>query len=255
MEKKLPLIKSLPWLCTLVAFICLPFSSSAQKSTELGFLVGVGAYSGDLAPSPFSAKQGGIALGLSYRNMFNPRVGVKAGVNYTRLGGDRLDVPQFNVPEENVTMKMGLVEITANFEWHPLGGPRFNNVDVLEKNWTPFISAGLGLAFGEAKISTASEFTGRFPENDDKNTFLTLPLIGGFRFDVSQFSTISLELGSRLVFSDFLDGVSVNGNPDRNDWYWIGGISYVHFLTGEKGTSSSIGGGKRGNKNNRRRRR
>ena len=250
MEKRVPVIKLTFWVLSFLVFSTL----SAQRSTELGFLIGAAAYSGDLAPSPFSARQGNLALGVSYRQMFNPKYGVKAGVNYARLTGDRLDVPQFNFPNQNVSMEMGLIEITANFVYHPLGGPRFNNVDILEKNWTPFISAGLGLAFGEAKLSTADEFRGRFPENDDKNTFLTLPLTGGVRFDVSQFSTISLELGSRIVFSDYLDGVSVNGNPDKNDWYWIGGISYVHYLSGEKGISTSnLGGRNRGNNNRRRR--
>ncbi len=254
MEKLIPSFQSFFRGQLLIMLFCLPLVVSAQKSSELGFMAGLAAYSGDLAPSPFAANRGGFALGVSYRNMFNPKIGVRAGVNYARFNANRLDVPQFNEPTQNVKMEMGLVEITANFEWHPLGGPRFNNVDILEKNWTPFFATGLGLSFGEAQITTESEFRGRFPENDDKNTFLTVPFIGGVRFDISQFSTISLEVGARAVFSDYFDGVSVNGNPDNSDWYWLGGISYVYFLSGEKGISTSTGGGKSTRNNNRRRR-
>lgn len=232
MKKRNPCANTIFRVPLLLLLLSLPAGLFAQESDELGLLVGATAYSGDLAPSPFAAQRINVAVGGFYRRMFDPKIGIKASINYARFRADRLDVPEFNNPRENIELKLGLVEITAQVEWHPLGGPRFNNVDVLEKNWTPFVAAGLGVAFGEAQLDTPPEFTDQFPEDDDKNLFLVVPLVGGIRFDVSRVSTLSIELGARAVFSDYLDGVSVYGDPDNSDWYWIGGISYVYYLGG-----------------------
>ena len=218
----------------LVLGLVLPFSAGAQTSSELGLFLGFSSYAGDLAPGPFALNQARPAFGGFYRYLFNRKFGFKAAGNYGQLRGDRLDVPTFISPPGNVEMKASILEITGNIEWYPLGGPRFNNAGLFIARWSPYFSVGLGLAFADADITTGPEYKGAgFPESDDRSTFLTMPISGGLRLDASEYLTFAFEIGGRTPFSDYLDGVSENGNPDKADWYWMGGLSIIFYLQGE----------------------
>ena len=41
---------------------------------------------------------------------------------------------------------------------------------------------------------------------------------------------VGLEFGLRKPFTDYLDGVSESGNPDKGDWFLIGGASLSYQL-------------------------
>lgn len=223
-----------------VALITLltPFALMSQKSSEMGVFLGISSYSGDLASGPFVTRHIKPAGGLFYRYMFTRKFGFRAMANYGAIAGELIDNPTFNAQinraEENYTMKAGLLEIGALAEWFPLGGPRFNNAGLFVPRWSPYLGIGLGLAFADAEITTGPEYRGgRFPEEDDKSTFLSVPIVGGLRLDMTEDITLSFEMGARPAFSDYLDGVSENGGPDNIDWYWIGGIKISYLLKGE----------------------
>ncbi len=217
----------------------IPVASSAQSSSELELLLGFSSYSGDLQPGPFAFRQVNPAGGLKYRYFFNRKFAFSAGANYGKISGDRLDVPTFVNKEETVEMEAGLLEVAANVEYYLRGGPRYNNAGLFIERWSPYFSLGLGLAFADAEVTTGPEYSGgRFPENDDRSTFLVIPLSGGIRLDYNEHWTVSFNIGTRAVFSDYLDGVSQNANPDVNDWYWFGGISIIYFLQGERSSHS-----------------
>ncbi len=224
-------LKSLGFI--LVLGLAMPFSSSAQTSSEIGLFVGFSSYAGDLAPGPFALNQARPAFGGYYRFLFSRKWGFKAAGYYGQLRGDRLDKPNFNFPAGTVSMKAGLLEITGNLEWYPLGGPRFNNAGLFIARWSPYFSVGLGLAFADADITVGEGFSGKFPESDDRSTFLTMPISGGLRLDATEYLTFAFEIGGRTPFSDYIDGVSQNGNPDKGDWYWMGGVSIIFYLQGE----------------------
>ncbi len=223
----------------ILALAIFPLLSNAQKAEEASALIGLSLYQGDLTPTPASARQAGIAFGGAYRYFFDSQKAFKVAVNYARLKGDLKDHPEFFSPERNLEMKAGLFELTANIEWHPFGLARFNDVGLFIPNWTPYISVGLGLAFADANVTTGPEFKGRIPESDDKSTFLVVPLTGGLRFDLTEEITLGMEIGARPVFSDYLDGISQNGNPDAGDWYWIGGVSAIFYIKGEVGRTTT----------------
>ena len=219
--------------------LLMPVLLKAQASSELELLLGFSSYSGDLAPGPFAFRQVNPAGGLKYRIFFDRKISFSAGANYGRISGDRLDIPTFVNKEGTVEMEAGILEVSANVEYYLRGGPRYNNAGLFIERWSPFIGLGLGLAFADAEVKTGPEYTGgRFPENDDRSTFLVIPMTGGLRLDYNEHWTVSFSIGARAVFSDYLDGVSQNGNPDFNDWYWFGGVSLIYFLKGERSTHS-----------------
>lgn len=45
--------------------------------------------------------------------------------------------------------------------------------------------------------------------------------------DLGKKVVISLELGLRIVFSDYIGGISYIGNSEKNDWYIFGGLIYL----------------------------
>ncbi|MCC7244331.1 MAG: hypothetical protein IT269_01515 [Saprospiraceae bacterium] len=69
------------------------------------------------------------------------------------------------------------------------------------------------------------------PEDGLKTLFMLAPMGVGLRFDVFDRLIIGVEGGWRPVFSDDLDGVKVNGNPESNDWYYYGGTT-ISFVLG-----------------------
>jgi hypothetical protein len=47
----------------------------------------------------------------------------------------------------------------------------------------------------------------------------------GFKIDVSRKVALGLEAGTRLVFTDYIDGVSESANPKERDWYTFAGAT------------------------------
>ena len=56
------------------------------------------------------------------------------------------------------------------------------------------------------------------------NTQFSLPIGLGVKYDLTNNLNIGFEYGIRLVWTDYLDGVSQAGNPNKNDVYFSGGI-------------------------------
>ena len=56
----------------------------------------------------------------------------------------------------------------------------------------------------------------------------------GVRADISEFFVIGLEVGWRPVFSDDLDGVRYNGNPESGDWYYFAGLTTSFIISNNK---------------------
>jgi OmpA-OmpF porin, OOP family len=72
-------------------------------------------------------------------------------------------------------------------------------------------------------------------KNLEKSTIaLSVPVGGGFRFRISDRSTLGIEAYTRMVLSDYLDGVSQSGNPEQNDWFFSGMVSFSHAFGSRK---------------------
>ncbi|MCB0571917.1 MAG: hypothetical protein KDC66_19250 [Phaeodactylibacter sp.] len=227
MKKRLPF----PLLLFLFSFLFL----NAQRSSEAGIFIGASNYMGDLSPSPLAANETHLAFGGHYRYMAGPKLGLKGSVSFGKISGS-----DSNIPLEDPTqgarrwdMEAGLMEVALQAEWHFLGTPRYNNAGLYTRQASPFLSAGLGLAFAEAKITTADGDKVRFPEPDDKSAFIVLPLSAGVRFDITESILLAGEFGVRATFSDYLDGLSEYANPKHNDYYLFGGITILYLIDAE----------------------
>ncbi|MCO6480820.1 MAG: hypothetical protein J5I94_29530 [Phaeodactylibacter sp.] len=225
----------------LTAFLLFPICLFGQASSEAGVFIGVANYMGDLAPSPLAANETRIAFGGHFRRMLNPKAALKGSVSFGKLTGADANIPmtETRVASRGWEMSTGILEAALQMEWHPLGGPRFNNAGVYQRQISPFIGAGLGLAFGDAKVKVPQNDQTRFPEADDKSAFIVFPMTLGIRFDVTESLIVTGEFSVRGTFTDYLDGVSENGNPGANDHYMFGGISILYLIEADYGPSYS----------------
>lgn len=194
-----------------------------QTSLELGGFVGLTNYYGDVAADLGSLQEIGRAFGLSGRYMVNRKFGIKWQAGKMEIRG--ADQTSGIHVQRGWKSKNSLLEISSQFEYHFLGKGKKNIAGQFNKNqFTPYLFWGLGCAFGKAEVSTRELHNSLFPEEKPSTAFMIAPFGAGFRFDLSKHFLFSLEIGKRAVFSDYLDGISVNGNSSTNDSYLFAGI-------------------------------
>lgn len=213
----------------LLLLMLLTWAASAQQEQEAGLRAGISNYQGDLVPKSIDLSQSGLSLGLTYRNFFLPQIAVNGSVSFNRIKADERNYPER--VGRGAVMEANLIEVSATGEWHPFGRERFNSLGVLNRRVSPFIYIGLGMAFGKTDVQLTGnkEIT---PEQTDSKYFI-LPFGGGLRYHLNDLFTLTADIGARPVFSDQLDGISINGNSNANDWYLQTGITLLYNLVAD----------------------
>ena len=204
----------------------------AQSSFEAGIFFGGTNYYGELSKTHGSFEEVGTGFGAWTRYMFNRNLGVKGVAGIMQLMGK--DETAEKHIERDWRMMNDIIEISAQIEYHPLGQGRRNIVGQFNKNqFSPYVFFGAGFSVGEAKVVVPERDKGLFPEMGQSNGFLVVPIGGGIRYDIDKYFMISLELGKRMVLSDYLDGISINGVSSTNDWYMFGGLFISILINAE----------------------
>lgn len=69
------------------------------------------------------------------------------------------------------------------------------------------------------------------PERGQKNhVMLVTPFGMGVRMIAGDRVSLGVEAGVRPTYADVLDGVSLNANPKKNDWYYTAGVTASYFI-------------------------
>lgn len=224
---------------SLLAALLLPFILlSAQLDTEGGIFLGVANYQGDLAPSPIAASEIRPAVGGIYRYWFTPHLAVRGTVTWAKLSADDRNRSNFTPGTRDWSMRGSLLELAVHPEWHFFEKARYGSTGLINRQYSPYVSVGLGAAFSNVKLQVPPDDRFKIPEVDAKKTFIVVPISIGMRFDINEDFLISAEFGTRCTFSDYIDGVSINGNPKKDDWYFFTGLSFVYVIeeiVGSKG--------------------
>lgn len=197
---------------------------NAQDRLELGPLVGVSYYFGDLNPStPFVNNH--LALGGIARYVFNDRIALKGSAIYTGLSGsyDPSNGILSGVPEGySFNRNIGDVALVAEINLFS-----YDHKYISTTVFTPYLSFGAGTVLYN-----------RAGEGGEKSVFvLSLPFGVGVKYKLNKWVRIGAEWSFRKLFVDDIEGdmvpddVSIiygNAKTHNNDWYSIVNV-YVTF--------------------------
>lgn len=206
-----------------------------ERYWETGVMGGLIQYSGDVADKRFELKETHAGYGAFFRYHLSEKFGLKANIYGGVISGKDVNSPRPLIKRRNFVFATSILEIGLVGEWYILGQPHmisgFHN-----PHFSPFVFGGIAGTFtnNDAQYYGSDEDRNRFlkvplPEEGIAMQFICVPLGGGIRYDLNDRIIVGAEAGARLMFSDGIDGISANGNPERNDWYYFGGatISYI----------------------------
>lgn len=209
--------------------ICFAFlfniSLFAQQNVELGGLVGVTLYQGDIAEDQIEISETQLGFGAYLSYLLNPKIILRGNAYYGKVSGD--DKNSVSLSSRGYSFEGNVLEIGFNTQWLIFGRNRMNNSGIFVPQFTPYLSTGLAIASIDVdlKYPDTEENNANFPEKEDTDTFLAIPFSVGLRYELAEFITLGAESGIRATFSDYIDDVSLNGNPNKNDYYWFGGVT------------------------------
>ncbi len=210
---------------------------------EVGLQGGISAYRGDLNLDKYFNKiygTGGIMLRYNHNQHFSARL----NGTYTVLRGSDLRSNQPYIilpPARQYEFETQLVELSFQAEVNFLPFTAGN----VETRFTPFLFGGFGGIYYDPKVIDPSTrmivvtddhwYNNEKP--DDFSNFSVISLFGfGFKFNIAPDFIAGVEWGMRYAGipgnngrgTDYLDMVSLKGNPKNNDWYSILSVSFTY---------------------------
>ncbi len=203
-----------------ITLLCLPLIGNAQ-SFEFGVLGGFSNYQGDLVESYLEFEETNLAWGLFVRYNFNEKFSARINYNNGQISGDDQNGTEEWRKERNFSFRSSINEFSLIGEWDIFGQQSYTTSGMFESSLTPYLLFGVGLV----KFDVAAEGDGLSVEEEYPSVFFSVPIGGGLKYHFQERVTLGAELAFRPAFGDYLDGVSLTGNPDKNDWYLFGGLT------------------------------
>lgn len=227
---------------SIVLLLLLSLNLQAQKKSkdrylECGFLFGLTNYSGDVAEKRIEISETQPGYGVFVRYHLNPKLAIKTHVYTGAIKGDDKNSPVLF--DRKFKFSTNILETAAILEWNFLGKPRYSKTGLRSFNFSPYVFIGFGATFVVAQAEYYGPLDKRndylkvpFPEENLDTRFFLLPTGVGVKADILDRFVLGVDIGWRPVFSDDLDGVKLNGNPNQSDWYYFVGITTSFIITG-----------------------
>lgn len=215
-----------------ILWLLLPYTYiTAQIPIEAGAFGGTTTYQGDLAESHIEFSELHLAYGGFVRYHFNPKFKLRGNVIYGHISGSDGNAHAPGLYNRGWQYNSYIVELSLIGEYHPLGRSREDNIGLYRPQISPYFGTGAGMINFDPEIGVRNlRDLNRFPEPGARTSGLSLPVTAGVTFDFSKYLLLGLEAGSRLTFNDYLDGVSRNGNPKKNDLFVFAGFCLTYFI-------------------------
>lgn len=282
----------------LLAVLCF-FSFNLQaQHVDAGLLLGTSTYQGDLSPETVNSivQELNPAGGLFVRYNLNDFFAAKLSGTYGQLSGSDENFPEDDRQRlRNLSFKSYLLEVGLTAEFNILGYQPY----ALQRIFSPYLFGGMAyyqynpkaLYEGEwvelQRLGTEGQGLAIYPERKLYSlSQFAIPFGVGVKFAINDSWNLGLEVGSRLLFNDYIDDVSLSypdpvellaargelalalsdrrlhddpasttstetigrGNDKARDWYYIVGlsISYNFLDNGLVGSRNRRKGGKNG---------
>jgi OmpA-OmpF porin, OOP family len=210
--------------------VCKPFP------WELGTPLGLNQYFGDMHCSKAYASQNSLMGGVFARKHINDFFSIRPQILVGKLAGRDLDQPNGLWDYRRLKFSSSpFVEAAVIGEYYPFRERRFTCDGFMKKTISPYLFGGLGATYANPTIT--QEAGAAFPvaardlaadrAHTDKfgNRIAAVVPVGlGFKYNVSNRATIGAEGGYRFSTSDYLDGLSMAGNPNKKDGYFLANL-------------------------------
>lgn len=201
------------------------YRNHAVRRTAFGISLGFGNYAGDVAEKAWVWPETRPAFGVFVRHHFSSRWALKAQVYTSNVGGTDARAGRAELRARGLKFSSHLLELSIAGEWYFLNISPLPHRDRHQGTVAPYLFVGVGGVMMHPQVEPVGLSAGNglaYPmqESGLAETAVVLPFGGGIRIKIAENMALGLEGGWRPVLSDYLDGVSHNGNPAKNDWYY-----------------------------------
>ncbi len=195
---------------------CWSINSRAQ-SREMGIMVGVMGYKGDLDQTMYDTRFIDPAIGILYRRSYSNHWAFKAGINYGHVRASDEKAEDEWSKNRNLNFRSHILELTGQFEFNFFP---YQTASPYSK-MSPFLLCGFSIFHFNPKaklddewialqpLGTEGQGTELYPNRDPyRRLSATFVFGGGVKFKIMRRFGVSIESGVRRTYTDYLDDVS-----------------------------------------------
>ena len=248
---------------------CCSFSKISGQTNEIGVFLGGSLFHGDVGydDDEYILLNSKPVMGFQFKRNFNYHFGVNISIYQGSISADDARSNDLFSLERNLHFKSKITELgfitEFNFRPYLSRDPEYNH--------TPFIFAGISRFFFNPTQQLNNNWYNLRPlgtEGQDTNlkrstelyklTGTSIPFGIGYKFNIYDFLTISVNMGWRITFTDYIDDVSTKyvdqntlselavdlaadtdavfvdgfqrGDPYTNDKYGFLGIAFIYSI-------------------------
>lgn len=214
-------------------------SVAHAQNWDIGVAIYGANYQGDLVkPSFFRLSETNIFPGVLVRRYLGSRYALRGNIMAGKLSGnDKNYVEDEWRPQRGFSFRTTVVEFSLQGEINLLTQ---NNALGERRKLVPYVCGGVAFVGSDPKV----DFNEPNPivpvldiwrdQRDAHKTNIALPFGLGVKWATGPQSSLGVELGARPILGDYLDGVSLAGNPNKNDWYLTAGLQFLYHLSDRK---------------------
>jgi hypothetical protein len=206
-------------------------TTAQAQDKEIGLFLGAAMYQGDLTFKQVTLSETKPGVGILGRYYFNPRFDLKAAVQLGWIEGSDDNYGSLNDQDANarsrylrhLSFKSHILEASLVGELNLL--PYISNSK--KYRFAPYVFGGLAVFHFNPKAELNGTWYALQPlHTEDPETYSliqpAIPYGVGIKYSLGNFWNLSLEVGQRKLFTDYIDDVSDHYAADPNKLTPIG---------------------------------
>ena len=196
---------------------------------EVGVFVGGSNFIGDVGATNYISPNQ-VAIGAIAKWNRSARHSFRASVIFSELEGIDSKSSDPRRVERDYSFNSSVIEISFGMEFNFL---EFD-LHTSDLKGTPYLYTGIALTSHDDYFFTPS---GQFTSENTFSWAYGIPMVLGYKTNISNHLVLAAEIGARYTFSDGLDGSVPDsefrqqfsfGNTNSNDWYVFSGITLTY---------------------------
>lgn len=226
-------------ILALLSFVLTTQNLSGQNfkhPNEMGVLLGTCNYAGDIVKTGnYDMREFAPAFGIFFRT-YTGSISWRMSVARGKLAGDDNSWVGTDRVDRGFSFSSPLTELALHAEYQLLNHEAWRVSKTSRRYFDAFLFVGAGVALVNPKTNFNKSLGDEYPawiaedERNRKTAMLTIPVGLGVKYELGGNFIIGADFSLNPVFNDYLDGISRSGNPENNDWYITGGLSFAMKL-------------------------